>query len=678
MRLIETLLPTHFTRVNRIIFFLSLLFSVTALIALLNVSPKEENQSRMLLATLVGQEKYVTRKFSNSLSFNEINKGEKLFNGDQIFTGENSRAKIVFFKSKNVLNIPPRGLVKIEEGKSGINIEIQKGLAEFIIQKDQTLNIIKGTETVVLTSTAAGNGTGKVYYNNNKLILQVESGQVNVQDSKGKQQNIKKDETVSLDDNNIVKIVTAMMTSPASGDKIDIWQGMDIAWKNKGPVEVTLSKKSDFSDITAKITATSSPFHWNPPMEVGKYYFKMKSTMAKAKEEPIVELEMYSRYSITEFTPANDSTVNLKRGESLRLSWNAVPADNYKVTLYNADSTKNSFTTTKNELILAENKASLIQWSVAPFLKSGVLLQDSAKKSVKVTYDGENKILTPTDGQKFYFLKDKIFLSWASTPQEKMHLKIVDSKQQIILEKDTQANQLEFTPRSADHYFVELTSKDYPNIAPGTTKFTVEAIVAEWLSKEAVKITSVDPVEQKVEMKFEAINKNLKELELIVYNDEGLKNKLIAGRVLSKTISYPVKNFGTYCLQIRAFDKKSAWLPSAAKCITYSAKTAFDKMSTPKNIVMKYIELNGVGSYSMEVPVMPRAELYEIQVFKDMEGKNLVFTERSKTTVIKWPTKKTGVYFYRYKGFDNKQRSSEYSGMAKLVFPISPLTDWKE
>jgi hypothetical protein len=679
MRLLETILPAHFTRVNRIIFFVALLFSVGSLIALLNVSTKDDDESRVLLATLVDQEKHVTRKFSNSLSFNEINKGEKLFNGDQIFTGENSKAKIVFLKSRNVLNIPPRGLVKIEEGKSGINVEIQKGLAEFVIQKDQTLNIIKkGAETVVLTSNSAGKGTGKLYYNNNKLVLQVDSGQVKLQDSKGKTQEIKKNEAVTVTETAIVKIVTATLVSPNNGDKIDIWEGIDVTWKNKGGVELTLSKKSDFSEGSIKVTANSSPYRWVTPLDVGTYYFKVKSTLPKAREENPIMLEMYSPHAITTFNPANDSTVSLKRGEALHLSWNEVPADKYRVTLYNTDGTKSNYVTSKPEVRLQDLKDSMLQWSVAPLLKSGVYLADSAKKTVKVTYEGENKILTPTEGQKFELGKDKIQLAWNAAPQEKMHVKVMDTKQQLLFEKDLQSTQLEFTPHEAGHYVMELTSKDYPSIPAGVRKFTVESVIANWVSKDNVKIESVDPEEQKVEMKFEAVTKKLSDMEVVIYGDETLKNKLRSGKVLSRTILYPLKSFGTYCLVLRALDKDSAWLPSASKCIIYTSRPAFGKMDTPKNLVMKYVEQNGVGSYTLEVPAIAGASMYEVQVYKDMEGKNIVFTERSKTPVVKWPTKKTGIYFYRYKAIDKKQHSSEFSGMAKLVFPISPLTDWQD
>ena len=45
MQFLVNILPAHFTRRARIIFFLALLFSFASLIALLKVQPKDEDQS---------------------------------------------------------------------------------------------------------------------------------------------------------------------------------------------------------------------------------------------------------------------------------------------------------------------------------------------------------------------------------------------------------------------------------------------------------------------------------------------------------------------------------------------------------------------------------------------------------------------------------------------------------
>lgn len=680
MQFLESLLPAHFTRLNRIIFFLSLLFSLLSLVALLNISPNDEDATRKLLATLADEEQFVTRKFSNSLSFNEISRGENLYNGDTIVTGANSKAKIVFLKSKNVLNIPQKGLVKIEEGESGENIEIQKGLAEFIIQKDQKLNVIQGSETLVITSSSGSNGTGKLFYNKDKLIVQVDSGQVNINDSKGNAQNIKEAETasVSIADKVVTKIVTAMLATPKADDKIDIWDGVNLVWGFNGPIEVKLSKSSNFSDDIQKITAPASPFKWNLPLTTGRYFLRVRALDPQAKEEEAISLNMVSANSISIFTPANEALVTLKPGSDLKLSWNQVPTEKYRVSIELSSGKKSSYTTDKNEFTISNVKDSKILWNVAPLLKSGAYLDSNIQNIVNIKFEGQNKIQSPSEGQNFRFGKDKINFAWSSLPKENLVIKITNAEGAVLLDKTLQTQKMELAPKAPGKYTMELTSKDYPGVAPASVNFNVQAPAATWSSKEKIELESIDADNQQVDLKFDTLTKNLDELELEVFSDELLNKKLRTDKISSKNIKFPVKDFGTYCVRIRGQENNPIWIPSESKCIIYLQQAPFDIIQVPKNLIMKFVEVNGVASYSFEVPAVKRADIYEVQVFKDLAGKNLVYTDRSESTVFKWPSRKAGIYFYRYRVFDSKKRSSEYSGTAKLVFPISPLSDWQE
>lgn len=630
-----------------------------------------------MLATLVEQNQYVTRKFSNSLSFIEVDKGDKLFNGDQIFTGENSTAKVVFSKSGNILNIPPRGLVKIEEGSSGENVDIQKGLAEFVIQKGQSINIIQGNETITLKANDSEQGTGKIFFNDKKIVLQVDSGQISMNDSKGKVQEVNKNETVTLDGKDITKVAGVGLTSPVWGQKVDIWQGLSLEWSNKGGVEAVLARDSSFRDIVGRVTAASSPHRWTPPLEEGRYYLMVKPANNKAKEGTSFPLEMYSSHSIKTFSPLDRSEIKLKRGEGIKLSWNEVPAQKYKVTLHDHEGKTKVLMTQTPELIVSDVKGSTIEWSVAPQLSSGTFLADSVTNHINLTYEGENKIISPRDQQGFIFGKEKISLEWSAAKNERMQVKLVNTNQnQAVLDKDILERKIEFNPEAPGLYSFEISSKDYPSANPAQITFSVAARIADWELKEPVELGSIDAEEKKVELKFSSMTKDLSEIELSIYSDEGLKNKITSNKVLSGTIIYTVKKFGTFCFILRPLNKSSIWLASGTQCIIYKEMAPFDVIANTKNIILKYTKVNGVGSYLINLPVVERAAFYEVQVFDDAQ--KVVFSDKSKNNAVTWPSKKTGIYYYKYRVIDNKGRISDYSGVSKLIFPISPLTDWKE
>ena len=677
MQFLESLLPAHFTRRNRIIFFLAILFSLISLAALLKVAPKDESQTRKMLATLVEQNQYVTRKFSNSLSFIEVDKGDKLFNGDQIFTGENSTAKVVFSKSGNILNIPPSGLIKIEEGQSGENVDIQKGLAEFVIQKGQSINIIQGTETITLKANDNEQGTGKIFFNDKKLVLQVDSGQISMNDTKGKVQEVNKNETFALEGNDIKKVQGVGLTSPIWGQKIDIWQGLSLEWSSKGAVEAVLARDSEFKDVVGRVTAPRSPHSWTLPLEEGRYYLMVKPANNKVKEGTSFPLEMFSAHSIKTFSPVDRSNISLKRGQGIRLSWNEVPAQKYKVTLHDQDGKKKVIMTQSPELVVEDVKGPTLEWSVAPQLRNEAFLADSSINHINLTYDGQNQIISPKLDQKFIFGKENILLSWSAAKNERTHVKLVNTNQnQVALDKDVLESKIDFIPEGPGIYTFEVSSKDYPSAIPAKISFSVNARIAEWEHKAPIELSSIDPEDKKVELKFTPMTKDLSEIELSIYSDEALKNKITSSKVLSGTIIYTVKKFGKFCFILRPVNKTSIWLPSGMQCIFNKEMAPFDVIANTKNIILKYTKINGVGSYLINLPVVERAAIYEVQVFD--EAQKIVFSDKSKNNVITWPSSKTGIYYYKYRVVDNKGRISDYSGVSKLIFPISPLTEWQE
>ena len=677
MQFFESLLPPHFTRRNRVIFFLALLFSFFSFLALLKIAPKDETQTRKMLATLVDHQDFVSRKFSNSLSFIEVDKGEKLFNGDQIFTGEKSSAKVVFSKSGNILNIPPKGLVKIEEGQSGESVNIQKGLAEFVIQKGQSMNITQGNETITLQTGANEEGRGKIYFSDNKMVLQVDSGKIRLNNNAGKVQELNKNETVALKGESIKKNADVGLVSPVQGQQIDIWKGLTVKWLSKTGVELILASDSSFNEIVGKVNAPTSPYLWNLPLQVGRYYFKILPAGSKSQEGTSFPLEMVSAHTIKDFVPADQTSLFLKRNEAVKFSWSALPALAYKVTIIDQDGNSTLHNVETAELFLSNLKGSSIEWSVAPQLSSGLFLADSAKNRLNLNFEGENKILMPRDHQTFVFGKDKIILAWTSSPDENVSIKLVNlTKNEVIFSRETKENKLDFSPETPGEYIFEISSKDYPGSTPAKVNFSAVSRIAEWELKTPVELSSIDPEEKKVELKFRPVIADLNDIEVSIYSDEALKNKIISSKVLSKSIIYTVKKFGNYCFVLRGLNKKSVWMPSKSQCIYYKEIEPFSNIASTKNIVLKYAKINGVDSYLIGLPVVERASIYEVQVFNG--EKNVVFSERSKSNVITWPSRKTGIFYYRYRVVDNKGRQSDYSRFSKLIFPISPLTEWKE
>ena len=73
---------------------------------------------------------------------------------------------------------------------------------------------------------------------------------------------------------------------------------------------------------------------------------------------------------------------------------------------------------------------------------------------------------------------------------------------------------------------------------------------------------------------------------------------------------------------------------------------------------------------------MKEAVKYEFSIYKDDKGKNLVFRDATSSPEFKWTTRRSGVFFLQYKVTNKRGRSSELSPFSRIIFPISPLSNW--
>ena len=109
-----------------------------------------------------------------------------------------------------------------------------------------------------------------------------------------------------------------------------------------------------------------------------------------------------------------------------------------------------------------------------------------------------------------------------------------------------------------------------------------------------------------------------------------------------------MKKFGEYCFKINSIKLDPYLQDSEIKCVTFKQLPAFSSIIAPKNVIMTTKKINGIEGYTVEVPMVESALIYEFQVFKDIQGNELVYTTRSKNNIMTWISSKSGIYYYRY------------------------------
>ena len=667
MQYLETLFPDYFTKANRIAFIGSILFSSLALTFLLQYHPTTSKNTQKTMAILTSQSKIVSRKFSDSLSFTDIPTGDSVFNGDQIFTGENSGATVVFNDSKNVINIPAKSLIKIERDKNG-------ELAEFIIQKDQAINVIKGNEVVSLSSEAGKGGVASVYVSGDKLILNVKSGSISLDDkATGKKETVSENENISVGDGALKKVIGFEVKSPVQDQKIDKWDGFNIALAKAEPVDIFLSENSEFNDTSLKAQVSTFPFHWVPKVQPGNYFIKIVS---KSGYETVFPIVFYSSYDLSQFSPAAGETVQLNRGEKLHLKWNGGHAKKFKIQTQNYLGEENEFVTSTPSFELAGIKGNILKWSVSPMTRDGEYLAPSSKIDVSISYTGVIKLLEPADKKSFSLGEAPVHFSWDGQPNEKFKVLIKNNKTSTTaIEKIVSANVFDFVPTAVGESTFVLESLDYPNLPKLSYIFNVSSIAATWGTGLPTDFTS-DEEKQKISLNFDSKITDVKSLKLLISSSTNFDPNVHGTQILSKNINYTMTKFGNYCFKITSLIPDSFVLDSEVKCIKFIEARPFANMLNPKDIVLHSKLINGIEAYSIELPPFDGAKAFELQVFKDRGATDLVISLRSTNNKMEWVSTKAGIFYYRYRVINSKKRTSDFSQMAKLIFPISPLSDW--
>ena len=134
--------------------------------------------------------------------------------------------------------------------------------------------------------------------------------------------------------------------------------------------------------------------------------------------------------------------------------------------------------------------------------------------------------------------------------------------------------------------------------------------------------------------------------------------------------------FGKHCLVAIPTVLSKNFGNSKEFCFDLIKVPVFPLLSKNKDLILEYVKRNGIDTYKINVPIVDKATKYKIEVYKSANAKDIVYTAESPSSEFFWSTNRSGIYYLRYKVFDSRNRSSDFSPASKLIFPISPLSSW--
>jgi hypothetical protein len=688
MKLKETIFPDHFTRLDRNVVLAAFLFAIVASILLFVVKPASQNKSQKAIAHVDVLLNNVRYKESGSVSFYDAAKNEKLQNGDEVFTGENSSATIRFTNSTTVLKIPSSSLVKIEENEKGESIEIKEGIVDIVVKKDKAINVMVNGVTHQI-STPQAESVVKAFSSAGELHLFTKSKGVKIKNAT----NEKQAEVAINQDVAPIKAIAAalpisssptaaiaksipesnfLVLSPLSDSKVETSTGIKITTNQKSKYFLSLSKNIDFVSpvFTSKFEGTEMV--WNATSDEGDYYLKVEND----KTNRIIPISLFTKFKLDSFRPTDGELLTLNYGEKVKLHWNSLASTTYKVNVKYSDGLEKTITSDTNSVSIDFIKGAKFDWTVASKTPNGTYTASSKNNKVEIKYK-EKIIFNQTAEKPKFKLHENSLLSWSSFGAEKFLIKISKLKSNTgFLSKESSSPNLTIPTSEVGTYKVDVESIDYPRIDKATFQFDVASSILTWDPKSQKSFSSTEE-DTEIPLKFSSpleIRKNAK-FHVRYFGKPGEPTE--RDFKLSENSNFKTDGFGQYCIKAQLEDPMDYYTDSGEYCFNLIKLAVFKIIPKAKDTILTTTRQDGTLAFKLVIPKISKAAKYHFEVFSDPLGQKLVYSVDSEVPEIYWVTNRSGIYYFRYKCYDIKNRESPNSPISKLIFPISPLSDWK-
>ncbi len=646
MNFLETFFPDYFSQVDRRWVYSSITLSVLSLVALITVRPSFNTNNKKVVAEIITYKNKVKFKDSSSLSFYDVGRNELLRNKDEVFTGANSIAEVRFIRSKTKIKIPSSSLVRIEDDGSGETIELKEGLVDIVLEKGSSINL-RMNGLIKELKTAKDIAEIKAFLTNGKLSLY--SDDLSINNRSGNFE----------------------IVSPVPGENISTDEAIKVVMNKPGKYVATLSKHAEFNRGTSSVTFSGDNYAWSSNLDVGDYYLKVTLD----KEEQIIPVRLTSKFLIDGIIPADGEMLNLFPGESVRFSWNDVGAKSYKIQTRDVFNNVQNYLTSTNEVVVKNLKGPEIEWSISPEIKDGKYSNATKTIKTQLNFKGKIDLLGELKNSMMSFEKMPT-VNWNGGENLTYLVRVLKNvEEQEVLRKTIKANNFELPILKKGTYHLEISSVEYPGLKKVEHEFDVKDPVLTWSGTNEPEIRSTEDINKiSLKYKMETIENLKPKVEHKIYNKKILISTL--SHNLDEMSNLNIDVFGKHCL-IAIPTVLSKYIgPSQEHCFEMIKTPVFPPLLKNKDLILEYVKKNGVDTYKINLPAVEKATKYKIEIYKQANATELVYVAEGSSSEFFWSTNRSGIYFLRYKVFDSRNRSSDLSPVSKLIFPISPLSNW--
>ncbi|MBP9682465.1 MAG: hypothetical protein KBD76_13750 [Bacteriovorax sp.] len=647
----------NLTSFDRKLIYAAAATSFFALLLFLFYNPQFQLGNLSPVAHIKEQQSEIKHKFYGSILWNTTSPGETLYNGDEIYTGANGSAKIEFKKNKASIDLSPRSLVRIEELSDQMQVNLQDGQINIFFAAASSLLINNNGKTITITGKE--NSLVKAYQSASGLAVQLIKGQSSVN-----QQEIKEKKSYFQEDNGqLQKAEFPDILSPKAYQIFHIETDapyVELAeLKNwKGEIILLNLDNDDQKKFSAKMNSKIALDH----LRVGRYQISLLSSEKKSSL-PIF-FEVKTKFQFTNISPKETEELLLERGTSIPLSWTLDSLFDTKVVIENAG-LKKSFSAKKISTLSLVPFGTSFQYSWTLIAEQNDhFLYQTPPLHFSINYRPLKELISPR--QRIFSMMDKhILFSWKHFPNEifEWEIRNTDTGTKEVIQSDI-AHEFDWDKLKSGRFEFALNSKTFPSKTPLIFPFAIIEPIVEWSKDAPAAYQSID-AHLKIALPISRINYT-KEMTIEIRNKKN--DQTIASPFTTPAPTALLTDYGNYCIKVKSNVKEELFVESLPYCFSFKASMPFGQLPRAQDQYMSYVDYQGLNAYLIKSPVIPGAVGYEFFVASDSEHKKIVFSTKSDEPKLHWISKRFGVYYFRYRVSDEKNRTSDFSPVSKLIF----------
>lgn len=650
----------------------------------------QNKSNEIKIASIVEQIKTVKRKKDFYQSWVDVNPGDSLSPNDEIYTHEQSSAKINFVNGPQI-SLYENSLLRIKTISKDNSLTLDRGnLTAKLTEKSPKLDLMMNGKKYSFESKNANiqieQGStenrfmlldGKAKLNIGEKSENLESNQILVQNKKTGDLKIKQ---LTF----IPKLPLNNFTSYFNQQKL-----INFTWnytQQAVPLKIVISKTSTFSEIfaTEEIDQNLYTAKFDSP---GTYYWKLIT-------QDNIEGPIRSFTLKKEVTPIIDASKNVvyigpKKLDKVALSWSASDAKIYLLKIESPNKNNLNLNLAKNYYELKNLEVGKYQIAV----KVNEKLRPDALWSENISLDvlEEKEIIIKNTSAEFVekvsYNKSPLshFLSWDG-PTSDINYTVTLSKNNISKKYETENTNYNLNLLEPGEYLWEVTGLTPSGISTNTIKGKIILKMPLKISQTPAEgaVIELEKPDQLVSFKWDKVSENSNyQFELssdsnfqkIIY-DKSLETNIIS-TALAKTGRYfwrvKIKNGDSYDYSNPVSVEIKPTPPLEIPDINPSIKIKIkylDKKSSMHNIFNFFINSAEADEPATiaewDLPVNSRAKTYIVEIYKDKTLSQLITRIESNIPHITWKNPTAGEFYWRVSYEDFWGRRTEFSKISAL------------